>query len=212
MKLVFESNFNAPDNRWKTRHTPDPDLPAGDFCPCYTAAGRLQLRLQERDGVVHTSHLSVLDQPFTFGRFETRMKMMGPKGAHSCFWLQDVEPDYIGGSEVDVVENFGSDDTVWHNVYWRTEDTMWPKEPTRWRQAVKPIDRRSWHTYAVDWQADSYRFYIDDKLISTVTEGLSSRPKVMILSLLSSKWEWDKLQRDQLDKYRTMVDWVRVYQ
>ncbi len=207
-------DFDGPDDRWVTRHTPDPDLPAGELSPTHRD-GKLVLRLTEHDvnGVptVHTSHIATR-RTFVHGRFEARMRFRGPKGAHSAFWLQDAEPDHVGGSEVDIAEHFGSDTTVWHNVYWRTSvpDTMWPKEPMRWRQAVKPITARDWHVYGCVWAPDRYVFTIDGVPISTVTTGLSSRPKVAILSLLSSRWEWPRLERANLESYRTQVDWVRI--
>ena len=211
MKTVFESDFSKPDPRWKVRHTPTPDLPAGEWVPKYTRAGRLKMRLGRRMGTVHTTHMSVLDQPFVFGRFEARMKFGGPKGAHACFWLQDVTPNHLGGSEVDIAENFGSENTVWHNVYWRTPDTMWPKEPARWRDYTKG-SVHDWRVYGCEWSREGYIFTIDGAAVSTTSAGASSTPKVMILSYLSSKWEWPRLQTDNLKAYRTMVDWVRVKQ
>lgn len=211
MTVLFESSFAKPDPRWKTRHTPTPDLPASDTAPRYTKKGRLRLQLEKTgNGGVSTSHLATLDQSFVFGKFEARMRFSGPKGAHSAFWLQDVTPNEIGGSEVDIVEHFGSDKTLWHNVYWRTPETMWPKEPTRWRTSTTTADPREWHVYGMEWYPDQYVFTIDGKVTGASTVGVSDKPKVMILSLLSSKWEWPRLDRDNLDRYKTMVDWVKV--
>jgi len=209
MSLVFESDFSVFDERWKPRHTPDPDLPAWNG-KGRIIDGRLLLNLRKRQETVYTTHLSVLDTPFVFGQFEARMRFFGPKGAHSCFWLQDVEPDHIGGSEVDIVENFGSETRTWSNVYYRTPETMWPAKPTGWR-SYTAHDPRDWHVYGLEWTENRYTFSIDGKVSSVCEEGLSSRPKVMILSMLSSEWEWKNLQRDNLSDYRTLVDWVRVY-
>lgn len=212
MRTVFESHFEKPDPRWRTRHTPTPDLPAGDFAPRYTADGRLVMRLRERDGVVHTTHLYVPDQEFVFGRFEARMRFASPRGAHSAFWLQDVEPDRVGGCEVDIVEHFGSDSTVQNNLHWRAADSAASSyNPEKWHQSIK-VDPRGWHVYRLDWLPDRYVFRIDGREVARTTEGLSSMPKRMILSLLSSTWEHPALDRDRLDRYRSPVDWVRVQQ
>ncbi len=206
--LIFRSDMKLPDPRWVTRHTPNPDLPAADFAPKYTDRERLALRLRERDGQIYTSHLAT-EQSFVYGVFEARMVFQGGVGAHSAFWLQDVYPNHIGGSEVDIVEHFGKE-ALWSNVYWRDEDTLWPKEPIRWRQSTKAFSPRQWHVYGVEWHPDRYIFTIDGRVTAQTTFGLSSSPKVMILSLLSSTWEHENLDRDNLSSYRTMVDWVRV--
>lgn len=209
MNVVFHSDMSAPDPRWQTRHTPTPDLPAADFAARYTDKGRLQLGLAERDGKIHTTHLATLDRPFTYGRFEARMRFPSGQGAHSAFWLQDVTPDHIGGAEVDIIEHFGSDRRLWHNVYWRTPTTMWPEDPAEWRASTTAYDPRTWHTYGLDWHPDRYEYTIDGKVSAVSTDGLSAMPKVLILSLLSSTWEWPRRVAD-LSAYRTMVDWVRV--
>lgn len=209
---VFRSDFTGPDERWTTRHTPTPDLPAGEFAPTYRD-GRLVLRLRKRDvdgqPTVHTSHLATT-QAFQFGRFEARMRFRGPRGAHSAFWLQDEVPNQLGGAEVDVIEHFGDDRVLWHNVYWRTPETMWPAKPTPWRRSTKAVDPREWHVYGLDWHPDRYVFTIDGEVSAVGGSGLSAMPKIMIVSLLSSTYEHDELQRDNLDVYRTLVDWVRV--
>lgn len=205
-------DFSGPDARWQTRKTLTPDLHPDPTAPRYNNSGKLVLRLIEKDGQVYTSHLATLDQPFVFGKFEARMRFKGPKGAHSAFWLQDVKPDHIGGSEVDIIEHFGSDTTLWSNVYWRTPSTMWPNPPAKWREYTKSFNPRRWHVYGLDWNKNRYIFYVDGKEIGRTSKGVSSMPKVIILSLLSSKWEWPRLDRDNLSRYRTIVDWVRVTQ
>ena len=207
MKRTY--TFREPDPRFVTRHTPNPDLPAQQDGQ-RIRNGRLSMRLAEREGQIYTTHLATTES-FRFGVFEARMRFWGPKGAHSAFWLQDVHPDRVGGSEVDIIEHFGSDHTLWSNVYWRTEvpDTMWPKEPNRWRMSTRAVNPRAWNTYGLIWRPDIYMFTVNGAVHSTCAVGVSESPKVIILSLLSSRWEWPKLQRDNLSAYITLVDWVK---
>jgi beta-glucanase (GH16 family) len=213
LSVLFKSNFEVPDPRWVTRHTPDPDLPASELAPKYRKDGRLEMRLIKKDGIVHTSHIAT-ERTFLFGRFEARMRFKGPKGAHSAFWLQDLTDVYgPGRAEVDIIEHFG-ENRLWHNTYWRTANSApWPHLDGR-RELITlrnhGIDPREWHVYGCEWREDRYDFFIDGAHTATITEGLSSTPKVMILSLLSSDYEWDDLQPDNLKAYRTLVDWVKV--
>lgn len=204
---LFWSGFSSVDTDWQTRHTPTPDLPASSSAP-RVKDGNLVLRLLERDGQVYTSHLAT-EQTFRYGRFEARMKFASRKGAHSAFWLQDPEPNRVGGSEVDVVEHFGSDSVVWHNVYWRTKSNLWPADPWGWRRHTK-TDPREWHVYGLNWYPDRYVYTVDGHVTAVSRAGLSSFPKVLVLSLLSSRWEWPRLDRENLSDYRTRIDWVRV--
>lgn len=210
MKEVFYSDFGLRDMRWQTRVTPNPDLPAGKLAPQYMEENKLKLRLQQIDNQVYTSHIATT-QTFLYGHFEARMKFSSPIGAHSSFWLQDPIPDNIGGSEVDIVEHFGKS-TLWHNVYWRDENTMWPRSPNGRKISTKTVHPKTWHVYGLDWRPDKYVFTIDGTEVGRTTDGLSNSPKNMILSLLSNEWEWPDLNRDELWRYKTMVDWVRVSQ
>lgn len=218
--VIFRANFDRLGEEWATRHTPNPDQPAHDRCVSVNKAGQLVMRIKPVYDIgvdnirrvrpeVNTAHIAT-KQAFGPGhRFRARMKFPSGKGAHSAFWLQDEVPNQIGGSEVDIAEHFGSDETTWSNVYWRTPETMWPKEPTRWRQNIKH-DPRGWNVYGLDWHADQYVFTLNGQRTHVCWLGTSVMPKVLILSLLVSDWEEPRLDRSHLERYRTLVDWVKV--
>lgn len=209
MTLLFSSDFRVKDDRWKTRHVQDGE--ASDRCVQYVD-GRMKLRVRKnRDGEVITGHVSTAeDFTFTYGLAEARMKFMSPLGAHSAFWLQTTE-DYIPGqAEIDVVEHFGRKN-LWHNVYWR-ESGQGAGEFSSAKFCTQGVDPTSWHVYGCEWSADGYRFFVDGQETSFTQEGLSDRPKMLVLSILSNDWERPDLQLDALWRYRTMVDWVKVTQ
>lgn len=207
MGLLFSSDFRVRDERWKIRHVQDGE--ASDRC-AEQRDGQLRLRvMKDRNGRVITGHVSTgIDFTFTYGLAEARMKFMSPLGAHSAFWLQTTE-DYIPGqAEIDVVEHFGRR-SLWHNVYWRDSGQGFG-EFSEAKMKTKVVDPTGWHIYGVDWREDGYRFLIDGQEVAKTAEGLSDRPKMLVLSILSNDWERGDLQEDALWRYRTLVDWVRV--
>lgn len=208
MTVIFRSDFRVPDDRWKTRHVPDGE--ASDRCVEYKD-GILRLRVKNSSEGIKTAHVSTKDDfTFTYGLAEARMKFMSPQGAHSAFWLQTTE-DYIPGqAEIDVVEHFGRN-SLWHNVYWR-EPGQLAGEFTGSKQKSKVVDPTGWHVYGCRWTPESYEFLIDGQSVTIIEEGLSDRPKMLVLSILSNDWEQDRLQTDALWRYRTQVDWVKVTQ
>lgn len=208
MKTIFYSGFGVPDDRWKTRHVIDGEADAR--CVEYRD-GILRLRIKKSPEKIVTAHISTADDfTFTYGLAEARMKFMSPQGAHSSFWLQTTE-DYIPGqAEVDVVEHFGKN-SLWHNVYWR-ELGQNAGEFTSAKIKTKVVDPTSWHTYGVNWSPTQYDFMIDGAVVASTQEGLSDRPKMLVLSILIADWERENLQTDALWRYRTQVDWVKVSQ
>ena len=208
MSVEFYSDFRVKDDRWKTRHVQDGE--ASDRCVEQRGDGTMRLRVRkDKHGEIITGHVSTAqDYTFTYGLAEVRMKFMAPEGAHSAFWLQTTE-DYIPGqAEIDVVEHFGKK-SLWHNVYWRMPG-QGIGEFTSAKIRTKVVDPTQWHTYGVLWTPAGYVFKIDGQTVGVTTDGVSDRPKMLVLSILSNDWERPNLQTDALWRYRTMIDWVKV--
>lgn len=69
-----------------------------------------------------------------------------------------------------------------------------------------------WHTYGLDWRPDRYDFYVDGQLVATTTEGLSDRPKFLVLSILAKDFEIGLLDQARLREYKARFKYVRVWQ
>jgi len=218
MKTVFESSFKKPDHRWVTRELDGGN--AADNC-AVTQGGKLKLLIKEDSNPkgYNTGMVWVPSFQFTFGLIEARVRHFSPKGAHSSFWLQPEENAYAHDvkatpnnereTEIDIFEHFG-DKAIHHNIYWRDEGAAHDEYQNKHAKTTV-YDPYDWHTYGCRWKADSYTFFIDGVQTAKFKKGLSTTPKVLILSILVSSWEEPKL-KDDLSKYKTEIDWVRVKQ
>jgi beta-glucanase (GH16 family) len=155
---------------------------------------------------------------FQYGKFSARIKFQEPKGAHGSFWLQSP------GTEVDTIEYFGkAGDTggglrsYVHRPRVVNGQTKFvtsggPLKASRVRQILgnhRPSD--GYHTYTVVWTPSSYVFSIDGQQTLKITNGVSSTPVALVLSLLSSYYELPALKHARLP-VTMQVDWVKVWQ
>lgn len=203
---IFYSDFRGPDPRWETR-TSDPT--AADRATTWDE-DYVTLRVKPDEAGFVTGVISTKNSfRFTYGHVEARMKFMSPEGALACLWLQDPTPNEVGGSEVDIAE-CGGTRNVWHNVYWRTEENLWPAEPNETKDSTRLGDQANWHVYGLDWLPDRYDFTIDGIKVATITDGLSDHPKYLVLSTYVRDWQAHEFNLHDMWTYRTRIDWIRV--
>lgn len=163
-----------------------------------------------------------------YGYFECRMKFEMLQGRHGAFWLQSpnygkfVDDPGKSGAEIDVIEFFGagrSDRGASITVHWNPY-------PNTTKVSVKPeltailgaqrgrTPRRElcddYHVYGLLWTEKEYVVSIDGKEMFRTSQGLSHVEQYIILSLLSSDWERDRLDLEKLPD-AMIVDYVRVY-
>ena len=104
-----------------------------------------------------------------YGRFEMRAKLPltagTSKGLWPAFWMRSVTQP----AELDVMEAVGSAtggttwDRVVHTIHQDTNGTLDHQgHETTLPSGELPTD---WHTYAVEWEPGSMRFYLDDALV-----------------------------------------------
>ncbi len=161
-----------------------------------------------------------------YGYFEARIKFEKQQGHHGAFWLQS--PTYgkfkddpgRSGAEVDIIEFYGSgrpDRGASINVYWNPypkpdKVSIKPTVDALLRPGSKAVKELcdDFHTYGLLWTEKQYVFFIDGKDVFRTSKGLSHTKQYIILSLLSSEWERDKLDLKKLPD-PMIVDYVRVY-
>ena len=138
-----------------------------------------QLRDHRFGGCRYTSaRLTTKDRVgFTYGLVQARIRLPQGRGIWPAFWMLGQNIDRVGWpqcGEIDVMENFGKDPTVVHGTvhgpgYAGTEGIT-----TAYRAAAGLAD--DFHLYAVHWEPDRIRWYLDDQLYSTLTpEDLQGR-------------------------------------
>lgn len=161
-------------------------------------------------------------QDWKYGRFEIRAKVAKSKGTWSAIWMLPTTSKYgiwPKSGEIDIMEHVGYDpDTVEASAhtgaYYFTIGTQKHN-----RIAVPDCDE-VFHTYALEWEADEYRVYIDDVHYFTFeNEGsgfmewpFDQRFHLILNVAYGGNWGAARgLEPDKLPQ-RMEIDYVRVYQ
>ena len=159
---------------------------------------------------------------FTYGYAAVRMKMHLDKGMHASFWLQPANWYTPGaparGTEIDVVEFFGrtkKDSHIAAFLHWYDADNTHHKLGSKFPYANRLKKNAetwssSYHVFSVEWTADAYIFRVDGREFWRETEIVSQAPEYLLLSMLTSDYELEKLTRATM-RQRAKVDWVRVW-
>lgn len=159
---------------------------------------------------------------FTYGYAAARVRFHLDKGMHASFWLQPAgwytPGDPAKGTEIDVVEFFGrtkKDSHVAAFLHWYGADNTHHKLGSKFPYANRLKKRAetwssAYHVFSVEWTPDAYVFRVDGREFWRETEIVSQSPEYLLLSMLTSDYELEKLTPRTL-RQRARVDWVRVW-
>lgn len=153
---------------------------------------------------------------FKYGVAAARVKFQRLRGQHGAFWMWNGTN--AKGAEVDIAEWFGqTQPSTLANFVWKR---ISKSQRVKYGQAVKNVDRfltgksDSWtsryHVFSLEWTPTAYIFYIDGQETWRTSEGLTSKPMVLWLSLLSGDYELKNIQDSQLPQQMS-VDWVKFW-
>ena len=169
-----------------------------------------------------------------YGRIEARVKTPIGQGLWSAFWMLPTDSQYGGwasGGEIDIMEAVSpgvSADITYGTLHY---GMPWPFNTSAGGNANRaPID--AFHTYAIEWEQDEIRWFIDDLHYATVTsdtwwsyyygdneQGYVSNPDApfdqkfhLLFNLaVGGNWPGDP-NPDTVFPAEMLVDYVRVYQ
>jgi len=117
---------------------------------------------------------------FTYGLVQARIRLPGGRGVWPAFWMLGQNIDDVGWpqcGEIDVMENFGKRPTVVHGTIHGPGYSGTAGVTTPYDAGVRLADE--FHLYAVVWEPDRIRWYLDDELYGTVTpDDLPGKPWV----------------------------------
>lgn len=159
---------------------------------------------------------------FTYGYAAARMKMHLDKGMHASFWLQPANWYTPGqpakGTEIDVAEFFGRtkrDSHIAAFVHWYDSANAHHKLGGKFPYANTLKKRaqtwsNSYHVFSVEWTKGAYVFRVDGREFWRETTIVSQAPEYLLLSMLTSDYELEKLTRSTM-RQSAKVDWVRVW-
>lgn len=168
-----------------------------------------------------------------YGRFEIRAKLPGGKGLWPAHWLYPQDRDWMmekamedavaGGkerlipeerpwySEIDIMEYLGHEpNTIYGTVHYCSFDGTRRSGSGTWRGKVDYSS--DFHVYALEWEPDSIRWYVDDTLIYATTNGIPHKPHYLILNTaIGGSWPGDPDSTTVFPQYHD-IDYVRYYQ
>ncbi|MBQ7129177.1 MAG: family 16 glycosylhydrolase [Clostridia bacterium] len=151
-----------------------------------------------------------------YGYFEISAKLQSKPGFWSAFWLMPDEIDRgieggSDGTEIDIFEAFDPVNQKINNaIHW---DGYGSKHKKIDNQVKKDVYDGKYHTFALDWSEDAYKFYIDGKRTLSITAhdvDIAEYANYLKISLESGSWTGKPDDEDMPDGIS--VDYVKVYQ
>ncbi len=124
---------------------------------------------------------------WTYGRFEARMRLPLGRGLWPAFWMLPEVNNWPGTGEIDIMEYRGDYPT-------RTSGTLhygnpWPQNQWDGTDLFQPINlTTSFNVYAVEWDANEIRWYLNDRVIKIVTRTPNSLNPVN--NNTGNQWPW----------------------
>jgi beta-glucanase (GH16 family) len=157
-----------------------------------------------------------------YGRFEARIKIPKGQGMWPAFWMLGNNIDTAGWpacGEIDIMENIGKEPSIVHATLHA------PNYPPAGYTAAYTLPTGAFsddfHIFAVEWEPQQIRFYIDATLYATDTQSASPSPSnwpfstqpVFVLLNLAVGGDWPG-NPDNTTRFpqQMLVDYVRVYQ
>ncbi len=203
----------------------------------YIENGCLRLRSRVRDfGAMHYTSGRVDTKGKlapVYGRFEIRARLPGGKGIWPAHWLypqnRDWQMEYVMAeavangkermipeerpwySEIDIMEFLGHEpNIVYGTLHYYTFDGQKKTSSVTWKGDCDYS--KDFHVYALEWEPDALRWFIDDKLIHTTTNGVPHAPHYLILNTaVGGAWPGNPDATTSFPQFHD-IDYVRVYQ
>jgi beta-glucanase (GH16 family) len=110
-----------------------------------------------------------------YGRFEARIKLPAGQGIWPAYWMLGDNFGSVGWpkcGEIDVMENVGKEPGVNHGSLHGPSSTNPTSDMTA--TITLPAGRKlsdGFHVYAVEWEPDALRFYLDANSYATFTSA-----------------------------------------
>jgi len=167
----------------------------------------------------------------TYGRVEARIKLPVGEGIWPAFWLLPVDESIYGGwaasGEIDIMEakgrlpgqmsgaaHFGR---VWPNNTYESAEYVFPEG----------TDITEYHIYAIEWEEDEIRWYVDEECYFTLTDWFSQNAKgevqpegapfdvpfyILLNMAVGGNFDPEANLKNTEFPVEMKVDFVRVYQ
>jgi beta-glucanase (GH16 family) len=156
-----------------------------------------------------------------YGRFEARLKIPHGQGIWPAFWMMGDNIDQVGWphcGEIDIMENIGKEPGIMYGSLHGPEYCGGESFTAGYLLPERRKVSDDFHVFAIEWEPDVIRFYIDDILYYTKTAAdihgkkwVFNRPFFILLNVAVGG-SWPGSPDDTSTYPQTMlVDYVRVY-
>jgi predicted amidohydrolase YtcJ/beta-glucanase (GH16 family) len=163
-----------------------------------------------------------------YGRFEARIQIPFGQGIWPAFWMLGDDIPTVGWptcGEIDIMENIGSEPSTIHGsmhgpgysgAHPLTASYTLPAE----KQSKAPRFADDFHIFAVEWDPERVRFYVDGHLYSTQTKAdlpagtrwVFDHPFFILLNVaIGGNWPGSP-DASAVFPQRMLVDYVRAYE
>ncbi len=161
-----------------------------------------------------------------YGRIEARIKVPAGQGLWSAFWMLPSTTQYGGwasSGEIDIMELLNSTDRLYNTIHY---GNGWPNNVSSGSNVYRASTwADGFHTYAVEWEPDYLRWYVDGVLIYSRTSlnwfsaaamwnqrAPFDQPFHLLLNLaVGGNWPGSPNLGTPFPS-EMQVDWVRCYQ
>jgi len=158
---------------------------------------------------------------FTYGRVEARMKIAQGNGIWPAFWMlgEDIASNpWPACGEIDIMENIGKEPNIIHATIHGPGYSA-GEGPTKQYTLAAPV-ASTFHVFAIEWEQNTIRWYVDDTLYSTKTSSdipssakwVYAHPFFIIMNLaVGGGWPGNPDSTTTFPQ-QLQVDYVRVCQ
>ncbi len=189
----------------------------------YVKKGCLSITALNKDGAWSSARLKTqFIAAWKYGFFEVRAKLPRGIGTWPAIWMMPVRDTYGGwprSGEIDIMEHVGYDENIIHNTV-HTRDFNHKNGTQKTKSREIPGAVKDFHTYALEWNPEFIRWYIDGEVTYTYDNpgtGTGAWPfdiPYYIILNLAVGGSWGGLEGVDVDLKKAVmeVDYVRVYQ
>ncbi len=154
-----------------------------------------------------------------YGKFEARIKLPSGQGIWPAFWMMGDAGRWPDCGEIDVMENIGREPSTVHGTI---HGPGYSGSKGIGAPFVLPPGRRfsdDFHVYAVEWEPDAIRWYVDGKQYHSVSPAdlpagakwVYDHPFYLLLNLaVGGNWPGDPDATTSFPQ-TMVVSYVRVY-
>lgn len=219
-------SYDTEGNSWGWGNNEAQYYTASDSANAYVKEGVLTItaRIDSMGGKRYTSARLITKEKgdWLYGRFEIRAKLPTGLGTWPAIWMLSTDWEYGGwpaSGEIDIMENVGYDpDTIVGSAH--TQSYNHVKGTHKNAKIYVPTSYNDFHVYALEWEANEYRVYVDESLYFTFkNEGtgfaawpFDKRFHLLLNLAIGGNWGGQKGIDDTLFPHHFQIDYVRVYE